>query len=181
MEEIMKTSAEGNAIKPYAGRCYTSNELPISARTFFLSITTAANGHFSGEICNLFYEDAIPFNGLDEAILRMDKILDELGCPQPSTKLRSFQRSGTKHSRKKEETILQERNRRYQQYWNKDFMQSALSHRPQLQVEVLYRQNATWQGTIVLMQPLERKKANFRSVLELLHLIQSVHLELPSS
>lgn len=181
MDEVMKPLAEGNAVNLHANKCYSANELPTSARTFFLNITKSVNGHFCGEICNLFYADAIPFNGLDEAILRMNKILDELGCPQSSTELRSFQHSWTKGSRKREKETLQESNQRYQQYWNKSFMQLPLSHRPQLQIDILYRQNATWQGTIVLMQSLERKKANFRSVLELLHLIRSAYLDIPSS
>lgn len=54
-------------------------------------------------------------------------------------------------------------------------MQTPLLHKPQIQIEVLYRQNATWQGTVSLLRPFEPHKVSFRSALELMYLINSAY------
>ncbi|BCK81612.1 hypothetical protein MM50RIKEN_13750 [Vescimonas coprocola] len=151
----------------------TCHTLPQSARSFFLNIKEMENGHFSGEIFNLFYEDAIPFCGLDEAILRMNQMMDELSSPQASTALRSF--CDRKKEAESEVALYQRREQILERYYEKEFMQSRLSRKPQIQIEVLYRQNATWQGRISLMRPFEPRCKCFRSVLELIHLIHSVY------
>ena len=148
--------------------------LPQSARSFFLNITESASGHFCGEISNLFYEDAIAFCGLDEAFLRMNEMMDELDCPQASTELRSFCGRKKKEA-KPSEAKYHRRELLFERYCGKEFMQSPLSHKPQIQIEVLYRQNATWQGRITLMRPFEPRRRSFRSVLELMYLIHSAY------
>lgn len=153
---------------------HTCRTLPQSARSFFLNIEESDNGHFSGEIFNLFYEDAVPFHGLDEAILRMNQMMDELGSPQASTALRSFCDS-TKEQGESWEAMYQRREQLLERYCDKAFMQSPLSRKPQIQIEVLYRQNATWQGRIALMRPFEPRRKSFRSVLELMYLIHSAY------
>lgn len=147
---------------------------PFPARRFFITILHTENGHFCGEINNLFYEESIPFNGLDSAILKMDKMMDVLGSPQAATILRSFQ----PHKCRKQPVqgtncLQQERERRYQYYLNKKFMELKTAHTPQIQIEVLYRQNTTWQGTVLFATAKNPRKENFRSVLELINLIHS--------
>ena len=46
-----------------------------------------------------------------------------------------------------------------------------IAQTPDLEVEILFRQNSTWQG--VLRRPGTRESQNFRSVLELLTLLES--------
>ena len=92
MTEIIKIQDARAASKPDTENKNVPYPMPSSARTFFLRITDSANGHFCGETCNLLYEETIPFQGLDEAFLRMDQMMGELGCPQAATELRSFPR-----------------------------------------------------------------------------------------
>ena len=173
MDKIMQTHAETDIETVYTEQGYGPS---ISAHTFFLSITESENGHFCGEICNLYYEEAVPFDGLDKAILRMDEMMDDLGCPQAATELRRFESKRRQRSyRSLDENIRQEREQRYRHYWNKKFMQTPLLHKPQIQIEVLYRQNATWQGTVSLLRPFEPCRASFRSALELIYLINSAY------
>ena len=173
MDKIMQAHAETDIETVYTEQGYGPS---ISAHTFFLSITESANGHFCGEICNLYYEEAIPFDGLDKAILRMNMMMDDLGCPQAATELRCFESKRRQGSRQRfGESTRQEWEQRYRHYWNKKFMQAPLLHKPQIQIEVLYRQNATWQGTVSLLRPFEPCKVSFRSALELMYLINSAY------
>ena len=176
MTEIIKIQDARAASKPDKENKNAPYPMPSSACTFFLRITDSANGHFCGEICNLLYEETIPFQGLDEAFLRMDQMMDELGCPQAATELCSFPRGKKQRADETEHaTIVEMRAWRCKRYWDKGFMQSRLSRKPQIQIEVLYRQNATWQGRISLMRPFEPRCKCFRSVLELIHLIHSAY------
>lgn len=49
--------------------------------------------------------------------------------------------------------------------------EQMIAQTPDLEVEILFRQNSTWQG--VLRRPGTRESQNFRSVLELLTLLES--------
>lgn len=176
MTEIIKIQDARAASKPDTENKNVPYPMPSSARTFFLRITDSANGHFCGEICNLLYEETIPFQGLDEAFLRMDQMMDELGCPQAATELRSFPRGKKQRADETEHaTIVEMRAWRCKRYWDKGFMQTVPFQKPQLQIEVLYRQRASWQGRLTLMWPAKPQEQSFRSVLELMHLIHSAY------
>lgn len=103
----------------------------------------------------------------------MNQMMDELSSPQASTALRSF--CDRKKEAESEVALYQRREQILERYYEKEFMQSRLSRKPQIQIEVLYRQNATWQGRISLMRPFEPRCKCFRSVLELIHLIHSAY------
>lgn len=53
--------------------------------------------------------------------------------------------------------------------------EQQIAQTPDLEVEVLFRQNSTWQG--VLRRPGSREGQNFRSVLELLMLLENAMAE----
>lgn len=163
-----------------------THDWPMAARYFFLTLPKNHNKHFEGKLTHAFYKFPIGFQGLDEAILYMNKIMDELECPQTSCILRDFR---TKRERKKQtkagrseenEEIWQKREQAYQRYWNKDFTQPPFTAQSVVQIEVRYRQNASWQGTVTIIAPKSTKKENFRSVLELMNLIYSARPQILS-
>ena len=71
-------------------RRYTSSTMPLSARSFFVNVMMDTDGYYYGTINQIFYEKEVLFYGLDDAILKIDHMLDELRCPQASTELREF-------------------------------------------------------------------------------------------
>lgn len=164
---------------------YSSYTLPMAARCFCLHMTKVNDSHFEGEIRNLFFEEIVAFNGLDEAFLYMDRMMDELGCPQAGTILRDFRRKQKKrqnHGKElaAEEQIQHEKELRFRQYWNKNFLEVSGTWKVSFKIEILYRQFSSWQGEITVLLPgrLKGKKQYFRSVLELMNLIWSAYQEI---
>lgn len=72
-------------------RRYTSSMLPLLARSFFVNVMVDIDGHYYGTINQVFYEKEVLFYGLDDAVLKIDHMLDELRCPRASTELRKFE------------------------------------------------------------------------------------------
>ena len=100
-----------------------------------------------------------------ELIEQMEHIFNELDYPQSVMTLRSFE--GT-------ESVERDKVMK-----NRTTSAPALNARGEMatfQVRVMFRQNASWQGSVRWVE--EGKEENFRSVLELLHLIDSA---IPSS
>ena len=54
--------------------------MPMAARSFFINVKQDDKGCFYGTINEIFYQYEIEFQGLDDAILKIDSMLDELGC-----------------------------------------------------------------------------------------------------
>ena len=117
------------------------------------------------------------FYGLADAVLKIDHILDELGCVQASTELRSYfeKREKANSNLLSMEERIKEENRVHIQY--KDIESLNAESEGKLNcfiVEILYRQNSSWQGCCTWSNHSKNpKKECFRSVLELLKLIQS--------
>ena len=65
--------------------------LPLLARSFFVNVMVDIDGHYYGTINQVFYEKEVLFYGLDDAVLKIDHMLDELRCPRASTELRKFE------------------------------------------------------------------------------------------
>ncbi len=156
---------------------YTSGRMPLEARSFFLNVVMDAEGQICGTMNNIFFEHEISFCGLADAVLKIDHILDELGCVQASTELRSYfekREKAKSHLLSIEERIKEENRVRIP---HKDIESLNLDSEGKLNcfiVEILYRQNSSWQGCCTWRKHSKNpKKEYFRSVLELLKLIQS--------
>lgn len=110
----------------------------------------------SGIVHNEHLDKAWRFSSLMEMIAIYDNILDELGAAQTAYELRTM-RAG--HAAKG--TVMSP---------DKDLKINA-SEKPTFIVNVMYRQNASWQGTIKWVDTgVER---SFRSTLEMLKLMDS--------
>ncbi len=100
------------------------------------------------------------FRSFMELIEMMEHIFNMLDYPQSSMELRSFE--GTKQAERpdvKKPVITTQ------------YALKASGEKATFKLRVMFRQNASWQGTILWVE--EDKEENFRSVLELLHLIDS--------
>ncbi|MBU5626601.1 hypothetical protein KQI82_06660 [Oscillibacter sp. MSJ-2] len=100
-----------------------------------------------GRLYNLMLNGAVPFTGFIEFLLAMETILDQMNFPQPFTAERSF--------RPVDKTLPPVRTENMEQQG-----QAAT-----FSIKVIFRQNASWQGTVAWLE--EGREESFRSVLEL--------------
>lgn len=156
--------------------------MPLMARSFFINVNQDTEGRFYGTISQIFYKQDEVFYGLADAILKIDNMLDELGCVQALTEIRDFNRKYDKADRlvysklPKEERIEKEKKQNtHVQYREIDELrEKASQQRNCFIVDIMYRQHSSWQGRITWRNHSKRpKKEYFRSVLELLSLINS--------
>lgn len=156
---------------------FTIADLPEQSRVFMLRITGQTAGLCTGTIHNLYQERQQSFTGLADAILKMDAMMDHLGSPQATQESRKF----TRPEKKPRRSSAQQQDRRQQrtpespklarQYWPPDSFQCEDDNVLVFFVRVRFRQHSSWQGDINWRN--DGQKVQFRSVLELLHLLQS--------
>lgn len=143
---------------------HTFDRVPVSAGTFFVNVVMSEDGHFSGTIRQSIQEYEITFSDIDDAIFKIDSIIDKSGCVQLPSELRSF-REDTKETDKNIDINY------------RDTEKLKNEENQQLNcfiIDVKYRQNSSWQGCLTWRNHSEEpKKQNFRSVLELMKLIHS--------
>lgn len=107
-----------------------------------------------GRLYNPFWENAVPFDGTMQFLLNMETLLDSIAFPQPFTQPRTFQPRPERSCPPQQCSMEQ---------------QGKVGT---FALQVLFRQNASWQGAIQWLEG--RSEETFRSVLELLHLLDSV-------
>ena len=157
-------------------KIYHPCTLPASARAFFIKVNSISEEGIKGEIRHLFFEKEVCFYGLDDAILKMDSMMDQLDCPQASTILIDFNGEYKKWKKRQgsEEQDDKKELPEFQQYWDEKIFQPVSPGMPCYLISVMFRQNSSWQGEISWCEPKERvKTVHFRSVLEMMHLIWS--------
>ena len=113
--------------------------------------------NLSGIIVNPYYENELYFASTTQLLKMLDQLQDELSFPDKSMQPRSFDKDGVHptfespaepDAQKKRKTLAS------------------------FEISILFRQNASWQGSVVWME--KATSAEFRSVLELIFLIDSV-------
>ncbi|WP_455581050.1 hypothetical protein [Dysosmobacter sp.] len=126
-------------------------------RTTLVCVDDYRQGSFSGRLYNPYWKEGREFQNVMQFLREMEGLLDRMKLPQSFTAKRSFAPppSGTVptladggHPSGKKATF---------------------------QLRVIFRQNASWQGSVLWME--SRREESFRSVLELLLLMDGVLLE----
>lgn len=118
-------------------------------------------GECRGRLFHYYTNGAQPFRSWCELIIKIDALCDMLGYPQAAEQPRRFGRGTLPKAEKKEVTKLK----------SKDDLVKENGELATFVVHVMHRQNATWQGTVVWAE--KSQKASFRSVLELVKLMDS--------
>lgn len=118
----------------------------------FVCVDTYRAGVFGGRFINI-HQETEQFEGLAQFLVKMDAMLDDQQIPQAYTSLRAFS-----------DTFLPRDN---------EFRpgQIGKGELATFEVKVLFRQHSSWQGTLLWRE--KRKEQNFRSVLELVLLMDS--------
>lgn len=106
-----------------------------------------------GRIYNPYFEGNIKFNGLMSFILAMEELLDEMKYPQAYELRRSFAKEDINTIDKGKEGV------------------GIRGMEETFDVKIYFRQNASWQGTILWEK--SGVEQHFRSVLELVLLMNS--------
>lgn len=123
-------------------------------RSTLICVDSYRNGVPEGRFYNPGLPGGAGFSSLSQLLIRMDEMLEEMRFPQAYTMLRSFSDPA--------ETPAP------------DAVLNAAPHvgkAATFAVRVLFRQNASWQGTVLWQEG--KKEESFRSVLELIFLMDS--------
>ena len=102
----------------------------------------------TGWICNPYLEEAVPFHGVMQFLLRMEALLDQLNFPQSFTANRGMPDTLT--------TATPSHGMR----------EGAVET---FSLRILFRRNASWQGSLAW----DSREEPFRSILELLFLMDA--------
>ena len=130
-----------------------ANAWTDSSRKILVCFDEYQNGIPSGRICVPLHETEL-FCSLTQFLIKMETLLDDMQNPQAYTQLRSFAAS-----------LIPLVN----QAPPPDIRTGRLAT---FEIQVVFRQHTSWQGVIVWLE--QRKEQSFRSVLELVMLIDSV-------
>jgi len=133
--------------------------IPREMKTTIIKVYSYKNKNIQGIISNPFFEQDMVFENMMQLITMVERISDSLVYPQKAMQLRQF--SETNQNDSKEMFTFQT---------SADF--SNLKPIATFELEIIFRQNASWQGNIVYAE--QNLTSSFRSVLELLTLMDSV-------
>ena len=122
-------------------------------RTTMICIDGYENKNASGSLYNAYFQHGIAFRSTMEMLLGIESMLEEMNMPQSFVGKRSFTRNDEKTD-----------------------MESVVASAKEgklatFSLRILFRQNASWQGSITWCEG--RSEESFRSVLELLMLMNS--------
>ncbi len=139
--------------------------LPGTVAQTLICVDTIVNGDFSGRFYNLYMKRPHRFMSIFHFVSQMEKFFDYLRFPQNSLSQRRFFREFKFQSAHRKPLA------EVKQYMNEEIFESEHGNRATFLVQVQFRQNATWQGTITWT---EQKRTNhFRSTLEMIRLMDS--------
>jgi len=126
-----------------------------------LCVNAVNGGDLSGEFFHSYSEKSVPFQGIGQMVLRMEKLYDYLRFPYPGTNCRSFgeEKKMTRQTKERIKMVTD------------DELLSKHGDIGTFIVRVQHRQNSSWQGRITWME--EDKTVQFRSVWEMIKLIES--------
>ena len=152
---------------------YSTMTMTGNITLFLLRIDQMHQHDISGELFNLYWKEPESFASLAEAIYKMERFMDEVNCPQTTSELRDIYLSEDgSRSRKRRSSI--QRLSDLQQYWRSALFSQLEERHAVVFIRVRYRMNHSWQGTALWRgRDGLKKEVHFRSVLELLQILQS--------
>lgn len=128
-------------------------------KTNIIEVSSYENKDIRGKLFNACYKKGRTFGNLMQLLLLIDELQNSLHFPQKGMENRKFPKCNASDIIENEER--ENRTRKQNEKTIATF-----------KVNILFRQNASWQGNIVWVE--KDKKLQFRSVLELAMLMDSV-------
>lgn len=124
------------------------------------------DGHENYEMTGIIYNSYLPkpakFRSINEIIFIMERIFETISFPQAYYEDRAFNPKLKQPEKTQTETEVRK-------YMPEDTFLNESGKKATFMVQVQFRQNATWQGTITWTE--EKKVQRFRSTLEMLKLM----------
>ena len=136
--------------------------VPREMKTTLIKVYSYHNKCMQGTILNPFFEKEMVFENVMQLITMVERISDSLFFPQKTMELRQFTDNEPVQKTDSFDFVT-----------TSDF--SNLLPVATFELEIIFRQNASWQGNIVYAE--KGLSSSFRSVLELLSLMDSVLAE----
>jgi len=122
-------------------------------RTTTICVDSYDDGVLSGRVYHPLREDGAAFRSLSQFLLTMEALLDDMGFPQSYQETRNFAPAKKTAENSTAPAKL------------------PRGARMTFQIQILFRQHASWQGMITWVE--EGREESFRSVLELVYLLDS--------
>ena len=133
--------------------------IPDAMKTSIIKVFRYENQQVQGSFYNLYYGEEIKFDNLMQLLLIMENMMDEIRYPAPAVESRLiYKKRGFSH-----------------EALSYDLLPGADGKHEVLEtfrIRVLYRQNASWQGTI--SWKTAGQTYHFRSALELFKMMDNV-------
>lgn len=125
--------------------------VPVSNTAYLITVTGYENKCPAGELYCPQTGRTHPFRSLTQMLLTMEQVMDQANCPQRGTEPRFFR----PQNKPAVEAVL--------------CVQEEKNVLATFKINILFRQNASWQGSIVWTD--RNMESHFRSVLELIGLL----------
>lgn len=135
---------------------------PSTAGTTRVCVDEFRDGDIRGAVYSPYLEDAIPFSGVSRLLAGLEQVADTLDFPQAYVDYRTF---GSAPARRP----AAEKERRLIPLMDEQTFETKVGKHTTFIIQIQYRQNATWQGTITWSEKKQVKQ--FRSTLELIKLM----------
>ena len=132
-------------------------------------IVSYGHGELKGKLYSQYLEAPYEFHSMVRMIEKMEEIFDSKKFPQAFMSPRSFRKTDRKSVKQKPETIENPVEVAVPEKAEKPENQEREGANCTFEISVRFRQNATWQGQITWLE--KNLKQNFRSVLEMLKLV----------
>ena len=123
------------------------------------------SGEMKGRIFSSLHDEPETFNSVITLVKTIDRIFDEGEYPQATMRCRGFNKSGAGVTRSNSAKEIPDPSKTISAKPNVKGKKATFS------VRVMFRQNASWQGTLCWLE--KNREENFRSVLEMMMLIDS--------
>lgn len=132
---------------------HMQNFVPTEQKVSVIHITSYEDKNFQGTLQNAYFEERQVFRNLTQLLFLIESLQDTLQYPQRGMEARRFKSQATTLDLPKVEAPAGETLATFK-------------------LQLLFRQNASWQGNVVWME--KGTEAQFRSALELVSLMDSV-------
>jgi len=134
------------------------NTNPQAPNVICICIDNIVDGNAKGKFYNCYSKQPVYFQEISSLFLKIEDVFDKINFPQSSTCTRTFFKNETE--------IL---GKEIKLYMTPQEVTEQKGSKATFVVHVQYRQNSSWQGSIIWADKNITK--NFRSALELLKLI----------
>lgn len=136
--------------------------VPSASAKALICVDGLRNFEIAGTIYNTYLPEPAEFQSINGVISIMETIFETIESPQSYYEYRSFNHNQKAAHKKANETEVHQK-------MQEDIFADKQGKKATFVVQVQFRQNATWQGTITWTE--EKKVQRFRSTLEMIKLM----------